>query len=107
MAGNDTITIVQGEDVDLDFTMNPVEDVTGWTTAFNLKGSSATRLVSKAGSIQDGPNGVIRVTLTDTETDVIPPGRYKYDLWKTDTGAERALALGDFVVQRPARDVTA
>lgn len=105
MAGNDTITIYRGEDVDLDFTMSPVVNVSGWTIAFNVKSASSI-LVTKAGSVTDGAAGEMQVSLSDAETDPLVPGTYLYDLWRTDAGAERALAVGNFVVKDVARGVT-
>lgn len=106
MAGTDAITVYRGEDIQLDFTMSPVENITGWTLLFTVEGSShATKLISKAGVIVSGAAGTFKVTLTATETD-IRAGVYQYDFWRTDSGSNRALAVGTFTVSDVARHPT-
>lgn len=103
MPGTDLISIYRGEDVELDFTMDPVADISGWTILFTVEGSVPTpKVLAKTATIEDGPNGVFRVALTDDDTD-IDPGSYKYDAWRTDAGLERVLAIGKLVVNHTAR----
>ncbi len=104
MPSTDTLTIYKGEDVRIDFTMDPVEDITGWTLEFNVKGAPA--LTDIAGVVDSGPNGTFHFDLTDDLSDSLPPGRYVYDVWRTDAGAERVLAIGAFVVLDVARSVS-
>jgi hypothetical protein len=105
MPGTDPITVYQGEDVTLNFTMSPLEDVTGWTLLFTVETDPETpKLIAVAGAITDGPNGKMAVTLDDTTSGTDQtPGSYTYDLWRTDTDSERVLAHGDFHVKDSAR----
>lgn len=104
MAGSDLIEIYKGEDVVLPFTMDPVADVTGWTVVLTVKGEGFT--ISKTATVTDGPGGEFEFTLTDDDTDLLPTGQYRYDVWRTDAGAERVIAIGFFVVHMALRDVT-
>ena len=101
MAGKDPIEIYQGEDVTLDFTMNPVIDITGWTLLLTVKGG-----FTAGGSVVSGPLGTFTVALTDDNTDSLIPRKYLYDVWRTDSGSERVLARGEFKVVSVARDTT-
>jgi len=100
----DTITIYKGEDLDLDFTMDPVEDITGWGIELNVKGASGV-LITKTGVIVSGAAGTFQFPLVDTDSDSLRIGIYLYDVWRTDAGAERVLAVGDFAVEDVARVV--
>lgn len=105
MPGTDTITMYRGEDATITFTMSPVEDITGWAVEFNVRDSTGV-IIQVSGSIDDGPNGVFSFNLADTLTDSLTPGRYKYDAWRIDAGAEFVLARGDFKLRDVSRDVT-
>lgn len=104
MAGNDQISIYHGEDIQLDFTMNPVVDISGWTLSLNVEGNpESPKLITKAGTVTDGPNGEFSVTLTDADTGAVAVGRYRYDVWRTDAGNERVIADGELVMKDSAR----
>ena len=100
MAGTDTIIVYRGEDVDLDFTMNPVVDISGWTIVFTVELPTP---ITVACSITDGPSGTFQATIADTNLDALRAGVYQYDAWRTDSGTERVLAEGDFEVRDVAR----
>ena len=102
MACTDTITIYRGEDVQLNFTLAPVIDITGYTLAFAVEGVAHAKLIEAAGVVVSGPAGTFSVTLADTDTD-IKAGAYQYDVWRTDAGSERVLAVGIFRVKDNAR----
>lgn len=109
MASNDKISIYRAEAVVLNFTMTPVEDITGWTLALTVAAEydqAPPKTITKAGVVTDGPAGKSSVTLTSAETNVTV-GAYKYDLWRTDVGQERPLAVGVFNVLPSARIPTA
>lgn len=42
-------------------------------------------LINKAGTIEDGPNGIIHVEITAAETALLSPGSYKYDIQITSS----------------------
>jgi hypothetical protein len=104
MAANDTIEVYRGEDSNLNFTMSPVVDITGWTIEFCMHGSSGT-MISKPGSIVDGPAGKFMASLTSSDTQLLPPGSYAYNAWRTDTGSRRVLAAGKFILKAAMRGV--
>jgi hypothetical protein len=95
-------TCFRGEDVTVTFTMDPAEAVTGWALAFYVRarpeyGSAAlvTRTTAAGGiTITDGPGGVFAVAVPAASTLALPVGRYRYDVWRTDSGSEVMLAYG-------------
>lgn len=93
----ENIEIYRGEEIELNFTMSPVEDISGWDIEFNIGGVKHAKLVTVLADINDGPNGTFTVTLTAIDTD-IRPGRYSYDVWRTDLDTERVIAVGVFTV---------
>jgi hypothetical protein len=115
MASDDKISIWRAEAVTLNFTVQQTDDlpsdpenITGWTLAFTVASmfEALPKTLTKAGTVVDGPNGKCSVALTAAETNVAV-GFYKYDLWRTDTGQERPLAVGVFNVLPSARIPTA
>ena len=105
MAGRDPITIFTGEDVIVPFTIDPVEDVSGWTLLFTVRDSAGAELFTKTGTVTSGGDGEMEVVLTDTETDGLEVAHHLYDFWRTDDGLERVLAIGDFRVKEVARSL--
>lgn len=105
MPSNDVITIYKGEDVDLNFTMNPVESISGWTIKLNVKSPSAV-VITKTANITDASNGEFTFVLADDDSDDLSAGSYQYDVWRTDAGSERVLAIGSFVIADVVRDVS-
>lgn len=116
MASNDKIQVYRAEAVTLSFTVRasddaaaPAADITGWTLSFTVAteyNQAPPKSVTKAVAVTDGPNGRCTVTLTAAELN-LTIGRYVYDLWRTDTGQERPLAVGIFDVLPSARVPTA
>lgn len=111
MASDDRVSIYRAEAALLNFTVRtedredaPLEVITGWALTFTVAADydAATKLLTKAGTIVDGPNGKASVALTATEMN-IAIGSYRYDLWRTDTGQQRPLAVGVFRVLGSAR----
>lgn len=88
----------------------PLTDITGWTFAFTIydwnyvtkaQATSAGRQIA----ITDGPNGVLQVTLTNSQTN-LPSGRYYFDLFRVDSGFEDCLTRGYFYIERSAYQAT-
>ena len=102
---NQNFTVYRGEDVTLNFTMDPVIDIAGWTlkfTAVKAVGQS-TKAIDADGAVVSGPAGTFRVQLPKLKTN-IEPRAYVYDVWRTDPGNERLLALGTVTVAGVARN---
>ena len=105
MAAKQEISIYRGEDIDLNFTMSPVADITGWTIVFTLAerlGNPTKILNGISGTVTSGPDGTFTVSLTSAQT-TITPGDYWYDVWRTDSGNKRVLAVGKFYVEDEVR----
>jgi hypothetical protein len=106
------VVVYRGEAVTLNFTMDPVVDITGWTFLFSVAALSArerqfsatrliavpaTKVISQAGAILVAAAGTFSVALTALQTD-LATGLYEYDVWRTNAGSETLLAAGRFVV---------
>jgi hypothetical protein len=104
VAVTQTLTVYRGEQAAINFTMAPVEDITGWSLKFTVakKANSATKLISVTPVILSGPAGTFRVTLTEENLD-LNPATYFFDVWRVDEGFEQVLAIGSFVVSATAR----
>lgn len=105
MPKTDAITIYRGEDVDLPFTMDPVENITGWTIVLSIK-SAAQVVITKTATITSGASGTFVFALLHADSDDLDPGAYHYDVWRTDTASERVLAIGNFYIADVVRDVS-
>lgn len=82
-------------------------DITGNTFLLTVDPSPApadalNNLFQNTPAIQDGPNGIIRVTLSTGDADQTP-GTYFYDLQMTSGASIRTIAKGQWVVEQ---DVT-
>lgn len=100
MAVEAQLDVFRKNRVRLDFTMDPVLDVTGWTLVFNVSTARdrAQKLIDdKAMSVTSGPDGTFSVTLTAAETD-LAAGQYFWDVTRVDMAEETTLALGVFRV---------
>jgi hypothetical protein len=104
MAKVQDIIIYKGEDIELDFTMSPVEDITDWTVAFTLKKSytSNSAICSIDGSLVDPTNGTFKVII-DRDNTSIQPGSYVYDVVRTNTDDYSVLSIGTFTVKPGVR----
>jgi hypothetical protein len=93
------IEIYRGEYVSLDFTINPVVDITGWTMQFTLARAknSSNKLIERACTVVSGPAGTFNAILTETDTD-LSPGKYHWDVWRVNGGALKPLGIGTFTI---------
>lgn len=96
------ITIYRGEDIELNFTMSPLEDITDWDIEFNVVGINYAKLITVVAEITDGSAGTFTVTLLADSTD-IRTGLYTYDVWHTDPDVKRVIATGTLTVLAEAR----
>jgi hypothetical protein len=105
MAINQTISIGRGEDITLNFTMTPRVDITGWNIQFTITNeyNQAAKVLQVAGIAISAPLGRFSVTLSNIQTEVIAPNIYTYDVWRIDSGNERILSIGQFIVTPNAR----
>lgn len=103
--------VLKGETVTFRFTASPAVNITGWTLAMYVSrdaeargGTSGTPLVTAAGSIVTVGSGIFDVPLTSDQTKTtLGTGRWRYDVWRTDTGNETPLAGGIIQIGTAAR----
>ena len=99
MATVNDITVYRCEAPQLNFTMTPTTDITGWTISFCLKASPGDLpLLTVAGAIVGAAAGTFKVNLTKANL-TIPAGVYVYDVQRTDSGSEAVLSIGKFNLQ--------
>lgn len=99
------ITVYRGETVRLNFTMAPVVSIAGWTLKFTVtKKANATMKIlgPLAMTINDALNGLFSIDLAEEQTD-LKPASNRFDVWRTDEGLEKPIAIGDFVVLGDSR----
>jgi hypothetical protein len=111
LTGSLTVSVAQnlsclaGEAVVITVTMDtpPAGGISGWALAFYLKKAYAdlaalvTRTSGAGIAVVDATAGVFTITLATADTDQTP-GNYVYDVWRTDSGQETALAHGRFSI---------
>lgn len=85
-----------------------VQDITGWTLEWILRGSNGAVALSKATggngiTIVNGAAGRCDVAIADTDTEALDPGVYVHALARSNAGLEDVLTFGDFHLRRAAR----
>lgn len=102
------LSLYKGEARVLRFTITDeatglVEDISAWEFEWKFSTSDdqaiVTKILGDGISINDGPNGIVDVTLDEatTLTEVVPASckdYYQQFLWRSDTGNEAVLAYG-------------
>lgn len=96
------ISLYSGSAYTLRFVMTPATNVTGWTTVWTLKQhpSDSSALMQKTPSTSDALNGVWSVNLQRSDTLILVPGTYYYDLKRIDASNETELTTGQLVSLR-------
>ena len=102
MAQVNHLEVYKGEAVSLDFTMDPVEDISGWTLQFTLKSRAADAviLLSVEGAVVDGESGTFAIPLAHADTIDLDAGVYAYDVQRIDAGSEYPVSVGKFTVKQ-------
>ena len=96
MASLNDVSVYRCETVQLNFTMTPTTDITGWTTSFCLKATPGdAALLTVPGAIVSAGAGTFKVNLSKTNL-TLPAGVYVYDVQRTDSGSEAVLSIGNF-----------
>ena len=119
MAIETAVDVFQGTDRQFVFTIkNAAEtacvDITGWALSWMVKRYPAdtdlqaivTKTVALGGIVISGVfnatpsvnTQVATVTLVDTDTTLVDPGLYRYELKRTDDNLETVLSYGPLVV---------
>jgi hypothetical protein len=100
----DTIDIYRGEDVLLPFVLED-ENITGWALLLSVNYRGEV-LFTKDGTVTAAEDGEFSFLIDAGDTLEIEARAYQYDVWRTDAGSERMLAIGAFTVAERAREVT-
>lgn len=99
-----SISLFRAEAITLNFTVQPVEDITGWTILFTAANTFnvSEKIIQITAVIMDGAAGRFTIPINSIQTD-IPPDMYVYDVWKTSPGEARCLSIGNFEIHTNAR----
>lgn len=77
-----------------------VVNITGWTLQWKLEDSQGGNvLLTKAGAVSDGPNGIATVTVAAADWSALAGGNYWHALSRTDSGFNGVIADGPFLLQ--------
>lgn len=70
-------------------------DISSWTIAFNLGGTSNTPLITKACTVTSGPAGELSTAaITPSELNALTAGMYRFSLRRTNASNNTVLARG-------------
>jgi len=100
------LVIDQGSDFNQSFNLessvtNAALNLTGYTGSAQIrKHASSKKSYDFTVSFPDRANGVVKLTLTDTITSRIKPGRYIYDIILTDTSGLKERVVEGSVLTR-------
>jgi len=91
------IEIFRGEDVELDFTLDPVENVSGWTMILSVaRREGAAPLIEKTLTIVSAAAATFTQSLEAADSADLDVGSYRWSVWRTNTGSARVYARGEF-----------
>jgi hypothetical protein len=85
-----------------------LQNITAWTLSWMLKSSLddadnlalLTKTTTSGITMTAPTSGVCTVTIADTDTDALQPGKYWHELKRTDAGSEVVLCQGRCVLKR-------
>jgi hypothetical protein len=85
-----------------------LQNITSWSLSWMLKEHLSdadnvallTKTTSSGITLTTPTSGVCTVSIADTDTDSIVPGRYYHELKRTDAGNETVLSHGRCVLRR-------
>lgn len=104
MAIDTTIEVFAGEDVDLLFTTDNDEDITGWTLQFEVKDSAEMdakvrfKKTSSDITITSASEGNYTVPVRNANT-INLRGKYHWEVCRIDSGSKTVKAKGAFIVR--------
>ena len=77
-------------------------DLSGYSVASQMRKSyQSSTVFDFTASIYDAPNGKIRLQLTDTQSQAIPPGRWLYDVEIRSASGNKTRVLEGIVTVSP------
>lgn len=96
------ISFFQGEDLELDFTLTPPQDMTGWTLTGSVKDKlGGTLQFNPTVTITDAGRGLFKAVWPRSSTTALAPGDYVWDVRRTDAGKNTVLAHGEATCKQP------
>lgn len=96
------ISFFQGEDLELDFTLTPPKDMTGWTLTSSVKDKlGGTLQFNPTVTITDAGRGLFKAVWPRGSTSALAPGDYVWDVRRTDAGSNTVLAHGEATCKQP------
>lgn len=96
------ISFFQGEDLELDFTLTPPQDMTGWTLTSSVKDKlGGTLQFNPTVTITDAGRGLFKAVWPRGNTTALAPGDYVWDMRRTDAGKNTVLAHGEATCKQP------
>ena len=107
-AGYLELFIEQGEDFNIDITLDSINGNTYSIVGSNVKSEirkshwSANSVASFNATVKDGPLGIINLSLTANTTQNLPYGRYVYDVFLTNSGHTRSKIIGGIIYIDPS-----
>lgn len=110
MALNLSLQLARGEDRMYHLVYNPQGvpvDVSTSTLLFTMKNQSGIVTLTKttgAGITSQTTQGDLMLTLDSADTELLPPGIYPADIWRTDTGNELDLFVGHVLIEQTPRN---
>lgn len=98
-------TLYVGQDAVIDITVTTdAANIDGWTMAGYYRHEPSNRLdMTVPATVPTPGSKVARLTITDTLSDALVPGRYLFQFWRTDADSESPLAEGIVTVKASAR----
>lgn len=92
----------QGEDVEIDFTLVPPQDMTGWTLTSSVSATLGGSIIfNPSVTITDAGRGLFKVLWPRSSTENLAPGDYVWDVRRTDSGKNTVLAHGEATCKQP------
>jgi hypothetical protein len=84
------------------------QNITGWSISWMLKrdlddldvAAALTKTTAAGITLTTPTSGILNITIADTDTDALEPGRYYHEVKRTDAGQETVLAIGVCVLKR-------
>jgi hypothetical protein len=88
------LQFLQGEDVNVTWTMSPIVNITGWTIVFYVGGVANSIRLQIACTVSNGPAGIFTALIPDADTATLDSGLYAFEVRRTDSGYNTVLSNG-------------
>ena len=102
------LIVIQGQTVDFQFVLKDASDtvipLSGYTAAASVRDNAGDLVISMTASIT-AEEGLVVLSLTDTQTKTLPIGTLYWDLALTSTSGVEKPLRGKFVVLTGATNV--